>query len=273
MENMPAWIISEIFQAITLIKIGTAVSMVVALSFLAERISPRFAGIVAGYPLGAAITLFFCGLEVGPAFAAESAIYTIFGLIATQAFVYFYYLGSRLSSNMGKYGNLAASSVIGLAGYFAAAFMLRPFHVGRLAAIVAAGVSIYLSGRIFERIENTLIAQKAKINIKLLLIRAGIAASIIIFITSAAGAIGPRWVGLLAAFPITIFPLLLIIHATYKKENVYTIIKNVPRGLGSLATYSLIVSAAYPAMGIYWGTLTAYAAATVYLVLINGFKG
>ena len=33
---------------------------------VAERVSPRVAGLLSGYPLGAAIALFFMGLEIGP---------------------------------------------------------------------------------------------------------------------------------------------------------------------------------------------------------------
>lgn len=51
-----------------------------------------------------------------------------------------------------------------------------------------------------------------------------------------------------------------------------TILKNVPRGLGSLLVYVLVVAAAYPPLGVAKGTLLAYAAATAYLVAIEGLR-
>ena len=74
-------IIVGVFKGLTLIKIGVAVFMVVGLSLIAEKVSTRFAGLVSGFPLGAAISLFFIGYEIEPSFAARSALFTILGLI------------------------------------------------------------------------------------------------------------------------------------------------------------------------------------------------
>jgi len=64
-----------------LIKILVSVFMVLTLSLIADFVSPRIAGILSGYPLGAAISLFFIGFEIGPGFASESALYTMTGLV------------------------------------------------------------------------------------------------------------------------------------------------------------------------------------------------
>ncbi len=74
-----------------LIILVVTVAVVLLLSLVTEHVSPRVAGILAGYPLGAAIALFFIGLESSPEFASNSAVYTMMGLVATQSFVYFQY--------------------------------------------------------------------------------------------------------------------------------------------------------------------------------------
>ena len=56
---------------------------------------------------------------------------------------------------------------------------------------------------------------------------------------------------------------------TYRPDHVRTIIKNVPRGLQSLLVYVMIVAATYNFLGIAWGTLLAYAAATAYLLILE----
>ncbi len=105
-------------------------------------------------------------------------------------------------------------------------------------------------------------------------VRAGFAAVVILAITTVAGVVGPRWAGLFSAFPITMLPLLVIIQFTYQPEHVRTIIKNVPRGLGSLLVYAMVVAASYPGLGIAWGTILGYLAATLYLILIEyGMRG
>ena len=80
---------------------------------------------------------------------------------------------------------------------------------------------------------------------------------------------GATWAGLFAAFPVTLFPLILIIHSTYGKEPVHTFIKHLPRGLWSLLIYLTGVIFIYPALGVYWGTLVSLGLATIYLVLFN----
>jgi hypothetical protein len=102
--------------------------------------------------------------------------------------------------------------------------------------------------------------------------RALFAASIILLITGIAKLVGPTWSGLFSAFPTTLFPLMLIVHFTYDKKHVHTIIKNVPVGIFSLVLYSLAVSIVYPLYGIYWGTLISFGVATTYLLLYHLFR-
>ena len=58
-------------DAVFVAKLMSSVSIVVLLSWIAERVSPRVSGILSGYPLGAAIALFFYGVEISPEFAAS----------------------------------------------------------------------------------------------------------------------------------------------------------------------------------------------------------
>ncbi len=56
----------ELFQIVTVIKVLTAIGMVLGLAFLAEYSCTRMAGFLSGYPMGAAIAIFFVGLDLGP---------------------------------------------------------------------------------------------------------------------------------------------------------------------------------------------------------------
>jgi uncharacterized membrane protein (GlpM family) len=243
-------------------KIGVTVGIVLALSLAAERVSPRVAGVLAGYPLGAAIALFFIGLEISPDFAARSAVYTLAGLAASQVFVYCYFMvSSRIRSR-----SIPVSSAAALAGYFAAAWLLHPISFSRAGAALTAAASMLLSAFLFRRVPNVAIARSVRFTPAVLLLRACLAAGIIVAITAAAGAVGPAWAGLFSAFPTALFPLLLIVHITYDKAHVHTIIKNFPPGLGSLIAYGLSVSYFYPAWGVGWGTPAAFGIATLYLL-------
>ena len=244
-------------------KIGVTVGMVLALSLVAERVSPRLAGVLSGYPLGAAIALFFIGLEISPEFAARSAVYTLAGLAASQVFVSCYFMASSRFSRC----SVLASSATAMAGYFAAAWLLHPIPFSRAAGVLTAAASISLFAFLLRRVPNVAIARSVRFTPAVLLLRAGLAAAIIVAITTAAKAVGPAWAGLFSAFPTALFPLLLIVHITYDKAHVHTIIKNFPPGLGSLIAYGVSVSYFYPAWGVGWGTLVAFGIATLYLLV------
>jgi uncharacterized membrane protein (GlpM family) len=248
-------------------KIVVTFGMVLALSVVAERVSPRVAGLLSGYPLGAAIALFFIGLEINPQFAAQSAVYTLAGLVASQVFVLSYFLVSdRL-----RHRAILASSSAALGGYFAAAWLLHLIPFSRPAAVLVPTGSIFLFAYLFRNIPNVGITRSVRFTPQVLLLRAGLAAIIIVAITTAAKAVGPAWAGLFTAFPTVLFPLMLIVHITYDKKHVHTIIKNFPLGLGSLISYALSVSFLYPVVGVTRGTLLAFAVATLYLMVYGAF--
>jgi hypothetical protein len=248
---------------ILLLKIIVSVFAVVTLSLIAEHVSPKVAGILSGYPLGAAITLFFYGLEISPEFASQSVAYTLIGLVATQSFVFFYF---RCSQYFKRF-TILFSSVVSFAGYFLVAWLLHFIRLNLFFSLIMTVASLFLFIALFKEIRNVRIENRIKLTLKVLLVRAALSASIILVITGIAKLVGLRWAGLLSAFPITLFPLILIVHFTYDIKHVHTIIKNFPIGLGSIIIYSLSLSAAYPAIGIYSGTAVSFAAATIYLLI------
>jgi hypothetical protein len=250
-------------MSLFLLKLTVSVVVVLALSVIAERVTPRIAGIVSGYPAGIAINLFFFGYEISPAFAAESALYTAVGLLATLSFIFFYYLASlRLKRNV-----IFMSSLLSFFGYLVVVWGTRHVPVNYAYAVVVPVVSLFLFLYLFRRIRNSTIAERVRLTFKVLLLRSLVAAGIVLIVTSTAHIVGPEYAGLFAAFPSTLFPLMLIIHATYDVGHVHTIIKNYPIGLGSLIVYSLAVSLTYQQSGIVTGTLISFAAATVYLIV------
>ena len=259
----------ENFPTMALVKILVSIAMVVLLSVAAERVNPRFAGILSGYPLGAAISLFFIGYEVGPDFAATSAVYTTIGLAATQAFVLGYQIAAKRLKTRPKGWSILGASAGGFAGYLGVAWLVRQVPVNLPLALAVSVASIFVFDRMFRLIENTAIQERIPFNLKTLIVRSLVAAALIMSITASARLVGPGWAGLLSAFPVTLFPLLVIFHWSYRPEHVYTIIKNVPRGLGALVIYTLAVSYTYGTLGIYWGTLIGYVLATMYLIFIH----
>jgi hypothetical protein len=257
------------FSLFPLVKVLVSILVVVLLSVIAERAGPRIAGIASGYPLGAAISLFFIGIEIDPAFAARSAIFTAAGLVATVAFVGGYLLGLRAAEGRRRMPALLLALMPALAAYGLAAWGVSAIPINGITAPLMALTSMVVANRVFRSIPDADIHEKIKLGLGVTLLRAVFAALVILVITTAAGLVGPEWAGLFSAFPITMLPLLVIIQFTYRPAHVRTIIKNVPRGLGSLLAYALVVAATYTAFGIVRGTVLGYLTATLYLVLLE----
>ncbi|MFZ1201390.1 MAG: hypothetical protein WAO07_14580 [Desulfobacterales bacterium] len=248
---------------LVVLKILVTIVIVVGLSVVAEHVSPRVAGILSGYPLVAAIALFFIGLDVGPDFAAESAVYTIAGLVGSLCFVYAYH---RAALHFKK-ATIPLSSAAATVAYFAAIAILQSLGLSKTGAVLLTVGATLAFAILFRHIEDAQIERPVRLIFRVLLLRAVLASGAIVIITGAAKWVGPRWAGLFSAFPTTLFPLMLIVHVGYGQGPVNTIIKNFPRGLGSLIFYALSVSVMYPRCGVYWGTLAAFAAASGYLAV------
>ncbi len=252
-------------EAVLLIKLIVAVALVLILSAVAEYVSPRAAGLLAGYPAGAAITLFFIGMDISPEFASESAVYTMMGLVATQAFVYCYFKSTLYFKKF----TIVAASAFAITGYLMVIWLLHYIRLNKFLAALIPIASIFVFVYLFRQIKNATIQRRVKLTPRILLLRAFLAGFLILIIIATARSVGSKWAGLFSAFPSTLFPLILIVHLTYDKAHVHTIIKNFPLGLGSLITYSLCVSIFFPASGIYIGTLISLAAASLYLILFR----
>ena len=250
-------------EAALFVKFAASIIIVLTLSAVAEHVSPRAAGLLAGYPAGATITLFFFGADISPEFAANSAVYTMMGLIATQVFVYCYFKSSLYFKKF----TIAASSVFAVIGYLIAIWLLHPIQLNKFLAALLPIASIFVFIFLFRQIKNTTIRERVKLTPAILFLRAFLAGLILLIIIATASLVGHRWAGLFSAFPSTLYPLILIVHLTYDQAHVHTIIKNFPQGMGSLISYLLCVSIVYPIIGIYIGTVISLAVASVYLLL------
>lgn len=248
-------------------KILVSIAAVVGLSLVAEHVSPRVAGILSGYPLGSAIALFFIGLEQGAGFAAEAASHTLAGFSASLALAGGYWLGSRAVSRL----HLPAAALAGIGAFLVASMLLNQLSLTLLGGGLVTLATILACTYLFRGIPNALVGTRVRFSHGVLLFRALMAAATVLLITGLAAWIGPAWAGLLSAFPITLFPFMLIIHYSYGKAQVYTVIRNYPVGLWALAIYAVTVHQAYPRLGVGWGTLLGFAMASVYLIGLSFF--
>ncbi|HPQ67977.1 MAG TPA: hypothetical protein PKW95_02535 [bacterium] len=248
-----------------IIKFVVSIFIVLLLSFIAEHVSPKWAGILSGFPTGSAITLHFFALENGLTFAGESAIYNMVGLVAMQMFIFSYYLcGVKL-----KRYKIIMSTIGGFIGYTITISLISRLPINPYLATIIPIISFFIFKSSFKKIIHSTIGEKIKPTCKVIISRSGIAAITICLITGVAEIVGSTWAGLFSAFPTTLFPLILIIHYSYGEQYAHSIIKHVPDGLGGLLTYSLILYLSYPSISLYLGIALAFSGALSYLLLYS----
>lgn len=243
-------------------KLLVSIGVVLGLSLIAERVSTRVAGMLSGYPLGTAIALYFIGLEISPGFAADSAVHTLAGFTATLALGGGYLLCGRRNGLPG----VLAGTAGGLACWLTVSALLAPIGFNRLSGTVTTLMAILLFTWLYRRVPEVRAGAQGQFSWLALAFRAALAAIIIFLITGLAHVLPSAWAGLLAAFPVTMYPFLVILHLTHGAAPVATVIKHYPAGLGALLSYALCVSLTYPRLGLALGTLAGFAVATLWLV-------
>ncbi len=262
-----------------LAKIVVTFLTVVLLAKVAERMSPRHAGLLAGFPLGTAIALYFFGWQQGAGFAAHSAVYTLGGLTSAICLAWGYWLIIRVKPQL-RWLPLAVAS--GFACFFSAAALLQFLPAQRWLNLLVIVAAILLFRTLLKGIADVQIDRSQPPQHRLgqwlsgktatLLFRASIATVSILLITGLADVLGPARAGLLAAFPVSFFPLMLILHITWGAGVLSTTIKHYPDGIGALAVYALAVSYLYPLLGLHWGTAVSLLCSVAYLLLYGQIR-
>lgn len=239
-----------------LIKVVVTLVTVLALAWLAERVSTRVAGVLAGFPLGTGVALFFLGFEQGPAYAADAARGTLLGFIGAQALA----LAFAASASQHRLNTLALS----LLAFLAVALPLSLLDLPLWAALPISVLSTIVAHRLMRHLADTAITLRRPPGWGVHILRGIISGLIVVGVTSAAYWGSTTLSGVLAAFPITFFPLLAIVFWQHGPAPAQTLVKHYPAGMGSLITHTVAVALLYPHLGIVIGTLCALALATVW---------
>jgi len=252
-----------------LVKLGVAMFMVIGITWIAERVSSRFAGVLLGFPLGAGVSLFFIGLEQGTDFAAQSASWTMQGLAPTLLWCLSYQILAVKIQTLPRLASVLLSLFFSLGCYLPAAVLLTHYAPNsfslRLGLCV---VSLLVLALIFRRINPvSCTIRPLPFSWPLLIGRALLTGLIILTITGSAAHVGSRWSGIFSAFPATILPVVLILHTHYGPEILCSMFRELPMGMLAIVVFSLAVAWSYPILGVGLGTISSYAIASGYLLL------
>jgi uncharacterized membrane protein (GlpM family) len=252
-----------------LAKVLWSAAIVLGLSAVAERVSMRIAGILAGAPQNVVLVYFFVGRDMGIDHVTQSTPHGIASFSATIAFVLAYYLGSSCFTRY----SAVAGSLIGVAAFTAVAGILSAIPFTLATATTLTLCSIGTAVWLVKPLKSMPLEKPVRYTPSLLFLRGSLAAILIVGVITLAEILGVRWTGLLTGFPTILLPTLLIIHLTYGTAHTHAIIRNFPVGAGSIILYILSIPITFPLWGIYGGTAASLGASFLYLAAVAMLGG
>lgn len=214
------------------------------------------------------LALVFFTLEQGPAFAAETAFWTIPGMAATIP-IYFAYLAAAERVRGPRLAAIAAGALAAFVTFAAAVAIVGALPLTRATAVPFAALVCVVAARLVRRWPDTAPLVRVKPSPGLLLTRAGVSAGMVIAITAAAHALGPKWSGLVAGFPVNSLPVMAILHFHYGARTIEPMVKLWPPGAFGICLFNLTAWLTLGRLGLIGSLLVSYAVDAVYLATVN----
>jgi len=228
---------------VLLLKLLLAPAFVVAVSLLIRRVGPALGGLAGGLPVVAGPILFVYALEHGAPFAADAAAASLAALAALSAFV-------AAAARLQRLGAVAAV-VIGWIVFLTLAALLAAWSPPPLAALVVALVAFAaaLAGGVPAPATGAAAGPPVRPRHDLLL-RAGLAAAMVLVLTTVAGRLGPEASGVLAPFPTITSVLAGFAIAHAGETGTLLLLRGMVRGFFSFAAFCLAVALAIEPLGV-----------------------
>lgn len=214
------------------------------------------------------LALVFFTLEQGRHFAAETAFWTIPGMCATIP-VYFVYLAVADRIGGPRLASIVAGAAAGLGAFGLTIVLIGLLPLTRVTAVPFAALVCFVAARLVKRLPDTAPLIRVRASAGLLLVRAGVSAGMVIGITAVAHALGPKWSGLVAGFPVNSLPVMAILHFHYGARTIEPMVKLWPAGAFGICLFNLAAWLTLARLGIVGSLLVSYAVDLAYLAAIN----
>lgn len=217
------------------LKLALVPTFLLLVSLAGRRWGPAVAGWLAGLPVVAGPILYLLAIEQGPVFASTAAAAALAAVLASVSFSLAYAHGARSM-------RWPLAMLVGLMAWLVTASLLAVAPPSlTVSAIVALG-ALLLAPRLFPRPDGALAGRaigRAELGLRML---AG--GALTMGVTLLAGAVGPRWSGLLAVFPVLGIVLAVFSHRAQGAAFAGTLLRAMATGLYSFAAFCLVLALA-----------------------------
>jgi hypothetical protein len=226
---------------VLLIKLVVPPALVGLASLAGRRWGQGVGGWIVGLPLTSGPIAVVLALEHGAAFAATAALGSLGGTMAQAAFCLAY---GRAGRRAGWPGSLAA----GVLGFAAAAALLQGLALGALALAVSTGATLAAVLRLLPA-RAAVAAPAAPAPRWDLPARMIVTTAIVLLLTAAAPALGPRLSGMLATFPVYAAVLAVFAHRVGAAPAVQ-VLRGLLFGLFAFAGFFLALALLIERIGV-----------------------
>lgn len=256
--------------ALTLLlgKIVVAVAFVLIGTGATERLGPRLGGLIAATPQMSVIALIFFAIEQGHAFAAESSFWSIRGMCSTIPVLLAYLAATRFVAAP-RPASIAAGTLLGAASFVVAASVFAAIPMGRAGVIPFAAAVCAVASILVRRLPETAELRPVPASPLLLAARAAVSALAVVVVTSLAHLLGPKWSGLIVAFPVNTLPVIVILHWHYGGDVIKPFIKRFPSGVFGVCLFNLVAFLWLERLGLPLTVVLAYGVDIAYVALVG----
>lgn len=229
-------------MAVIVAKVLLAPMFVLGVSLVTRRFGARMGGLVGGLPVVAGPILLAIALVHGREFGADAAKGTLLGLVGTAAFVLVY---GHVCLRVGP----LASVLCGWAGFLAAVALLSLVNVSPVVAFVVTCSVFAASVVALPQVAAGVSLAAGPPPSWDLPVRGLAALAMVVGVTTASGALGPEWSGLLAPFPIITSVLAAFTHAQLGHRDTHLLLRGFLDGFYAFALFAFVLAIALPDLG------------------------
>lgn len=244
------------------------------LSFIAEKMSKRIAGIILTFPTTVALGFFFLGWTVSPKAVATVVSASLIPLGLSVLFVAIYaYIAEYFAKIVkNKIWQIIVSFVISIGFWFALAIPVVVLELNRLAVGVAGYTLLVLGAHFLLQRKNYKKPVTLTYTFDQKICRAIFVGFIVFLVVLLGKTLSPFWGGMFTMFPATFSSLMMILHWYYGPKSLFPTIQKVALGSLSIFAYTITVMFVFPAYGFIIGTFFAYTVSLVVTLLLMNFQ-
>ena len=250
-------------MVVLLLKLFLGPLLVVISTVAGRRWGDQLAGILVALPVVAGPILFISHELHGADFTAAAAASSLLGLVSLAVFIVVF-------SWVGRRYRWAMTTLVAWVAVLLVDLMLSavPITIATALPITLAATCVAIALMPAASSERAAAGPAVSLGLDLVS-RAVVTATLVLAITTASGALGPGWTGLLAPFPTALTVVAAFVHAQRGAAATIRTLRGALMGLFGFTVFCAVVAASVRSMGVGAFLVGVGAAVVVQVVVLK----